>query len=1039
MNRIIIWFAHNPIAANLLMVAILLGGALTWPSIPRNIYPTTPSDMISISVPYPGASPYDVDSLVCRPIDSAISSIEGIAHRYSQATENLCGVTVQIKQGYSHQKLQQTIQDIVHSISILPDKAEPAIIEPSERHPFAIGLVVHGSNNQAELFSTADSIARGLRSVPDISRVQVGDGSDRTITISVPRLVLERYQLSLHEIANQLRSRSIDIPAGLLTSSRGDLSLRVNDKSNAISELRHITLVNTRDGGTVTLGQIANISAENGPQATRSWFDGELASHIYVYTSPGKDIVSVTETVRQYASSIDTNLPSGMKLTVWADQSDGFRSRMGLLVSDAISSLFLVFLVLLVFLGPRISFWILLTLPISYLGPILFMPLLSVSWNMISLFAMIVALGIVVDDSIIISENISSTATQGKHGRSYSVAGVHAVARPVVVGALITMLAFLPIAAIPGYYGHLTREIPIVIILVLSFSLLEALLILPGHLTSQNKHQSPQIVGRFEAITEYANSRLNLFIHSIYAPLLRFMLNWRYATLAVCTAVFMVSYGYYASGRIPTSFFPTVNMDMILANLEMPAGTSADDMTRILKEIESAAQHIAEELQHHSSVNQSPVQHIVTTSGAQTFSGTMAASHRGEVVMLLNPAAMHYTPINEVVKNWQNKIGEINDAATLSFDYRAGYKFPAISFALTAPDLDTLRSASLRLKEQLAQYPGTHNISDSFETGKPIIDIQLEPAGRTLGITPLMIANTAEAALSGELVQSYWDGHNDVKILISYPLSQRGNLADAKRVTIQTPEGNYVMLGDIASLQRKQGFGNISRTDGNPVLYVSSEVDSSIADAGGITHDLWANHIPRLQSEFPTLKFNPSLSDQLEYDTTSSLKRSVALVLLIIYSLLAILFRSYSQPLIIITAVPFGMLGAFAAHLLFNLEISIASGSGMIAVLGLVLNDSLLLVDRINTRLRDSRPLMDAIIEGAQLRFRSIFLLTSTTALAIAPLLLERSTQTEFLKPMVVTLLVGVIFSAAVTLLLVPVLYYISHETRQKISQPIQA
>lgn len=722
-----------------------------------------------------------------------------------------------------------------------------------------------------------------------------------------------------------------------------------------------------------------------------------------------------------------------MNITTWGDRSLSYKSRISILTNSAIIGLLLVFVLLLVFLGPWVSLWVLFGLPVAYMGTIWLMPLFSVSLTMISMFAMVLAIGIVVDDAIIISESIVAKFERDNHATiAGAVEGTKVVALPVLVAALTTMLAFIPITFIPGYYGHLAVSVPIIVILAIGFSLLEAMFVLPTHIVQGSSVTENQAHGRLTRLSNSANLFLQKATDSIYKPILIWVLRWRYLVIATFSALVIAAYGYYASGRIPISFFPTVNIDMIIAELIMPDGTPLDKTTKLTRKIETAALTAVNNTQQTTVERSTSTTHLLSTVGAQPFNTRNAGNepNRAEVVLLLKPNDVQDSSVEQIAARWEDKVGSLPESIDFHLDYRSGFTMPALSFPITAPDLETLRLASGKLKQQLSRYPGVYQLDDSYKTGKPVIEVSLTPMGQTLGLSSLYIANTIEQALNGEKAQSYWNATKEVKVFVRYPADQRQSIDDLKQVRIQTPSGNNVALGNIADFSRKQGFAVITRTNGRTQLYVSSEVDTSVANPDSIRSDVWTNFIPKLNAEYPTLSFDVSYKQHLQDETMSLMIRGGIIVLLSIYSLLAILFGSYTQPIIVLSAILFGWLGAFATHLLFGFEISISSISGMIAVSGIVLNDSLILVNQINRRISSGEDLVNAIVMGATSRVRAIFLMASTTFLAISPLLLEQSTQADFLKPMAACLAFGAVFSAGVSLLLIPSMYYVLQEIR---------
>ena len=1035
------WFATNHVAANLLMFLIIATGLLTIFSTKIEVFPEFSLDMITISVPYRGASPADVEEGVCLRVEEAIAAVDGIKRITSNAGEGGGLTFVEVDEYADVTEVLEDIKAEIGTIITFPKETEkPVISELKSRHK-VISVVVSGDVSEKTLKKLAEQIRDDLTAMDNISQVSISGVRAYEISIEVSEETLRRYNLSFEKITRAVRDSSLDIPAGSVKTTGGEILVRTKGQKYHGPEFEKIIVLTRNDGTKVRLGDIATVRDDFEDADLYAKFDGERAASVRVSRIGQEDALDVAGTVKKYISEKRGNLPEGVSIALWEDNTEFLKARMNLLKRNGYIGLILVFLCLTLFLNLRLAFWTTMGIPISFLGAFYLMPFFGVSINMISLFALIMSLGLVVDDAIVVGENIFAYRQQGMDRTAAAIKGVKEMAMPVVLAVLTTMFAFIPLAYTGGIMGKILRVLPIIVISVLAFSLIEALLILPAHLSSGRFSKKSRIVRFTDKINSWTGKGLSWFIKGPFAGLVARAVKWRYITLAVSIAIFLMTVSFIAGGYLKFVFFDTVEADNMVAMLTMPQGTPVEQTRDIIEGIEQAAFEVTAEFDSKHQGKPSLMKHIATTVGAhptlaqgggmvQVDIGAPAKSHLGEVNVELLGSEQRNVSSVELKNRWRERAGEIPGVSSLTFVAEFMSTGDAINVELSHENFDDLLEAVEELKDILRQYTGVEEIADNFEPGKSELKLKLKDTGRTLGLTLSDLARQVRQGFYGDEAQRIQRGRDDVRVMVRYPKEERKSLADVENMRIRLPGGAEIPFKTVADVEYGRGYSTIKRVDRKRVVSVSADVDEVVASAGKINRELNSKVLPELMRKYPGLQFRFAGEQRERNESLGSLKINFVIAMLAIYGLLAVQFRSYSQPAIVMSAIPFGLVGATIGHLLMGFNLSILSLFGVVALSGVVVNDSLIMIDLINRERRSGIGLAQILCDCATRRFRPIMLTTLTTFCGLLPMILEKSLQARFLVPMAISLAFGVLFATCITLLLVPSLYMILEDIK---------
>ncbi len=1038
MKSIVAWFTENHVAANLLMIFILAAGVITTVTIKLEVFPEFSMDRISITTEYIGASPAEVEEGIIKRIEENVAGLAGIKRIDSTAREGFGSVIIEVMKDWDLQTLLDEVKAEVDRITTFPQEAEKPLVQEITRRSQVIDLVVYGDASEVTLKELAENLKDEITNLPGITLAELSGVREAEIHIEISEKTLRSYNLTLGQVANIVRKASLDLPAGDVKTITGEILIRTKGRRYYAADYRDIAIITKPDGSKVTLGQISTLTDGFEDVDLSTLFQGKPAAIVQVYRVADQNALTVANTVKDYIENTRGSLPEGIEIDFYRDRSKILKSRISLLLKNMTLGLFLVSILLGLFLNLRLAFWVTLGIPISFAAGLLFLPYYDVSINMISLFAFIMVLGIVVDDAIIVGENIFRRQELGGNFSNGAVEGAVEVGKPVIFAVLTTVAAFWPLLLGGGALGKTIGVIPIVVILVLLGSLIEALMILPAHLAGSKhkpvRHMTP---GAEKPIARW----LKVFINGPYARLLNFCLKWRYATVAFGISLLLLTVGVWQGGWLKFTFFPEVESDVLICTLTMPAGTPVARTTDIVTHLERAGKEaLSDADEKRPKGAPSLFVHSVSLIGSQGRgsgphgSGPKFGGHLGQVFIQLLDSEELDVSAALLASSWRDKVGSIPDAEAITFQSELFSLGSPIEVHLSLDDNEQLIVAADELKEELAEYPGVFDINDSFLPGKKEMQLKLEPAARSLGLTLNDLAQQVRHAFYGAEALRLQRDQDEVKVLVRYPESERKSLSYVENMRIRTPDGSETPFRQVAQVKMEQGYSTIERAQRRRVIKVSADVDETISNANEVRKELETGFLQQLKSRYPGLRYEVEGEGKEQKESMQDVMQGFGIAILAIYALLAIPFRSFTQPFIVLAAVPFGILGALLGHMIMGLNLSILSMFGIVGSAGVVVNDSLVLIHAANRFRTQGLSALDAIRKAGPMRFRAIILTSLTTFAGLTPMLLERSVQAQFMIPMAVSLAFGVLFATWVTLLLIPSGYVIMEDIHGRIT-----
>jgi multidrug efflux pump subunit AcrB len=1026
-NGLIAWFARNGVAANLLMATILalgLHAALT--RIPLEVFPEFELDIINVSIPFRGATPTDVERSVVLRVEEAIHELDGIKELRATAYEGRASISIELAPGVDQRSLLDDIKARVDAISTFPaDVERPTYSIPTPRRE-VISVVVSGDLSERALRQFGERVRDDLSGTPGITQVVLESVRPYEISIEVSENTLHRYALTLDDIADAVRRGSLDLPAGSIKASGGEILLRTNAQAYDEADFQSLVVLTRPDGTRLTLGDITDVKDGFEENPIRTRFNGVPAVLVEVYRVGDQNAIAVADKVKAYIETARPQLPEGVKLEYWRDRSRIVKSRLSTLTRSAWQGGVLIFILLALFLRFSVALWVCVGIPVSFMGALALMPEIGVTINIISLFAFILVLGVVVDDAIVTGENIYTRMREqamrpGFDPAAAAIQGAQEIAMPVTFGILTTIAAFVPLLMIEGARGQIFAQIPLIVIPVLIFSWVESKLILPAHLRHLRVDRVDNVFVRAQ---QWIANGLEQLILRFYQPLLGAALRHRYLTLAVFVGGAIVLVGFVMGGRINFVFFPRVPSEVARASLTMPPGTPLEVTQRHVERMTAAAESLRK--RHIDPVtSQSIIKGVQSVIGSAGGSGS-GVSHVGRVLFEIVSPEVRSLEVSsaELVREWRRAIGVIPGAESLTFRAEIGRGGSPLSIRLRGNETKALGDLSRILKDHLRTYPDVFDVEDTFERGKQELRMTIKPDGQLLGVDVRDLARQVRQAFFGEEAQRIQRGRDDVRVMVRYPEAERRSLADLDAMRIRTAQGGEVPFAEVADAELGRGFSVIRRVGRERIIDVTADFNKERADPEAIKRGLQA-FLDDVASRYPSVSTSLEGEAREQRESFASLGIGLAFVLFIIYGLLAIPFKSYGQPLIVMSVIPFGVMGAILGHMLLGMNLSILSYMGMLALVGVVVNDSLVLVDFVNRRRREGRTTIESARIAGVARFRAVILTSLTTFAGLMPLIFERSTQAQFLIPMAVSLGFGILFATAITLLLVPVNYVI--------------
>ena len=1030
MNRMIAWFVRNSVAANLLAVCLVVGGIIAVANVNSEVFPEISLDRINIQVSYLGAAPDEVERAVCIRIEEAIQGLDGIKQLTSTAAEGMGSVMVELELGADIRRVLDDIKGRVDAIDTFPEETEKPIVQELLARRQVIDLALSGDADEFALKAAAERVRDELSAIPEISQVEVTSARPYEISIEVSEAVLRRHGLTFDDVASAIRRSSLDLPGGSIRTDSGEILLRTLGQAYRGEDYENVVLLTRADGTRLLVGDVATVIDGFAETDQVARFDAEPTVLLSVFRTGDQSALEIASKVYEYVDRTRPTLPAGLSLTIWQDQAKMLQARLTLMLRTGFAGFALVFLLLALFLDLRLAFWVSLGIPISFLGAIMLMPWLDVTVNIMSLFAFILVLGIVVDDAIIVGENIFTHQEAHGDGLRGSIEGAQDIATPVIFAVLTTVAAFMPLMFVPGMMGKIFRVIPLIVIPCLLFSLVESLVILPAHLAGMTKRRRHGPWARLQGL--FANG-LTQFIHRVYKPGLELALRWRYLTAAVGVSTLVLTVGMVAGGWTNFHFFPSIEADFMAGSITMPQGSPASATSDAVRKLEVGAERLRAALLEETEQNY--FRHIFASVGDQPMSSrgggpigpvqNLSASNVGEVTIELAPSEERAFTSEQIGNRWRELTGPIPEAVDVNFNVSVMTPGEDIDIMLVGPDIDQLRAAADEVKEQLGGYAGVYGITDSFRAGKQEMKLGITPAAETLGLTLQDLGNQVRQAFYGEEAQRIQRGRDDIRVMVRYPADERRSLGDLENMRIRTPDGAEVPFRQVAVVEPGRGFASIKRVDRNRAINVSAAVDEGQTSGGTVIADLEARILPSLLAKHPGVSYIFEGVQREQQDAIGGLQVGFAAALFAIFALLAIPLKSYVQPLIIMSAIPFGLVGAVWGHIVMGLDVTLMSMFGLVALSGVVVNDSLIMVAFINRKRERHADLATAVREAGVSRFRPILLTSLTTFFGLVPLMLERSFDAAFLVPMAVSLAFGVLFATGITLVLVPTAYLI--------------
>ena len=1031
----IAWFAKNGVAANLLLGIIVIAGIFSIKGMKMELFPDFDLDLVSITVPYPGAAPLEVEDGICKQIEEKIWDLSGIKKLVSYSREGEGVVGVQVERGNDPQELADKIKVRVDSILNFPEEAEKPIVEVATQRRRVLAVAIHGNCDEKSLRKIADKTLDDLTNLTGITQVEIAGIRKPEIGIEVSEASLRQYGLSFDQVAQALKRSSIDTPGGVARTSSGETLLRSMGKAQDGKQFEEIRLLSNANGSNVQAGDLANVKDGFEDKVLYTRFSNEPAVTLRVFRVGKQSPIDISERVTDYVDTIKPRLPEGISMTVWQDSSYYLQGRLEMMVRNAFQGLLLVFLVLSFFLRPSLAVWVALGLPISFMGAFATMGVLDASINLVSLFAFIVVLGILVDDAIVVGESVYTLGTKGEKPLQASINGTHLVAMPVTFAIITSMVAFVPMLFLPGWLGKLMKDIPLVVIPALFFSLVESKFILPYHLSLCRFDSLPK--NSLSKIQNRISVGLERFIEIRYQPFLKKCLEWRYLTLSCFLGLLMVTFGLIAGGHVPSiRGVPPVPSDYISVKILMHDGVPAETTQKALAEVERARLETIDYLIEQKEPN--PFRYVMKTMGAQPFSGgprenadIATGSNRGEISVELIKSEDRTRSAPQISALWRERIGPLPGLKQLFFgDVAAGGSKTAIDLEIAGQDLKAMGVAADLVKKKLASYEGIFDVTDTYSGGKREMKIEINANGLALGLTQADLGRQIRQAYYGEEIQRIQKERDEVKVMLRYPLKDRKTLTALHDLRVRTSSGVEAPLSEVATITMGQGYPTIKRSDRSRIINVQTSANKDTAKVPLIERDLELNFLPSLREKFPNSRFTFVGEKKEQEESDSGLAQAGGICLFVIYALLAIPFRSYLQPFLIMSVIPFGLIGAVLGHFLFGLPLSQLSHFGLVALTGVVINDSLVLVHYVNQRAKETT-LLEATRLAGMARFRAILLTSLTTFVGLLPILFERSLQAQFLKPMAIAIGFGVLFATFITLLMVPCLYLILEDLKK--------
>ena len=1036
-DGLINWFARNAVAANLIMIFVFLAGALSLSNVSKEMFPRSDTNMITVRASYPGAAPVEIEKGIILPIEAALEGLQGVKKIWSNAGRDFALITLETEPNQNVNEIMSLTEGRIDGIVNFPMDMEKPQIQRVLKNFWAVGLSVHGNMTQQEKKILGEEIYDELLQLPEIKEVQLWGAGKHEISIEVDEARLRAFNLTLQEVADAVRASSLDLPAGIIRTDNGNVQLRTEGKSYFGEDFEKIVIRGATDGSELTIADVADVKDGFMEENIDNRFDRASSFTLGIFSLEGQNLLKISEQVHLYAEEKRKTLPNGLKMSVHNDEAYHLNGRLQMMSENLFLGSILVAIVLALFLNLKIAMWVMVGIPLSFAGAFWLMPFGGVTVNVMSLFAFIMVLGIVVDDAIIIGESVYREITddykkkkaQGdRHLNQYTasvetvVNGTHRVAIPSTIGLLTTMAAFLPLMFLGGTFDGISRTISIVVLLCLTFSLIESKLILPSHLVGLRLNkESDSLLSPLYSCQRWVSDTLYRFIDGVYEPILRNALNHRYVTLASFLGTLILIVSVITSGIAKFEFFPNVPGDDVRAEITMHDGASRESISETINIVENAIYTVNESylLSNPSSVGL--IQHV-----------SFHVKDDSEIVFRLALTKSEFREItaNDIERLWRDEVGLLPDVRKQRYMASEGPAGPKISLSLSGPDPDELSLAGIELQEYLTQFQGVYDIYNSQGSGNKELLISLKPSASQVGVRLVDIARQVRQAFHGEEAQRIQRDSETINVMVRFPYADRRSIASLENMLIRTSSGESIAIGEVANIQMGLGVTEIRRLDRKRTITITAEVLENKIESGDVVRDVKASFVPMLLEKYPSVEFRLTGGTKEQNDYYSKMIISGLTSLILMYGLLAVPLKSYLQPVLIMSVIPFGFVGAALGHMLLGVTMNMLSIIGIMALAGVVVNDSLIMVDFANRQLADGLTPNNSIIAAGKKRFRAILLTTLTTFVGLLPLLFETSVQAQFVIPMALSLSFGILFASTITLILVPCLYVLAETNR---------
>jgi multidrug efflux pump subunit AcrB len=1007
------------------MVGLVVAGLLNFPTINRMLFPAIDSGRIIISVPYRGAGPEEVEEQILLRIEQAVAEIQGIDRIVSRGFDGRGQVQLDTAENTDTQKILNEVKTAVDAINTFPAEAEKPNVSEQIFRNSVMAVAIWGDVNQDALVQLGEQVRDEMAALPNSVTFFLEGFRQYEVAIEISEVNLRKYGLTFDDVAQAIRGTSINLPAGSIKTSGGDIEVKTRGQGYSARDFEEIVVLRRDDGTKLLVRDIATV--RDGFEETNfvTRFNGVPAVFINVMGDNKSDDIEVSKQIHDYIAQAENNMPEGVRISPWIDSSESFRARMDMLMSNSLMGLVLVFIVLFLFLRPVVAVWVTVGIFISFVAPFTFIAMTDVSINMISTFAFLLVLGIVVDDAIIVGESVHHAQENGKTGKEAAIFGSQRVAKPIIFAATTTIIAFSIMFFLPGNNAQTIGSIPVVVTLVLVFSLVECFLILPHHLSWMKAQQEPksrvmQSVMHFQK--RFADAMTN-FSANKYRPAVEKALAFRYTTIAAIFMLFALSLALLMGGWVKSQFQPSFTLDRVTTSIQMPSGTSFERLDDTMRQLEDATQRYQAQMQEaRPDLDGSFFKDYQGAVNGNRVDFWIEVGHADELDMSMEA----------LVAGWREEIGDVPDAEDFRINFTANNGGPEIQVMLVSENPEIMEIGVELLRQQMESYDGVYNVGDMRRGGRAEYRIKLKPEAENLSLTLADVARQVRQAYYGEQVQRFPRGRNDVRVMVRYPLEERQTTDSLLDMRIKTPDGRLVPFSAVAEMEIASGYTFIRREARNRVNYVWGFTSEDGATADEIMKDLRENYYPKWRQEYPELKFQLSGFQQEQQEFMLAFLRLALFALAAIYMPLAIAFRSYFKPIIVMSAIPFGVMGAIFGHLIMGLSFSIMSYFGIIAAAGVVVNDNLVLVDYVGRLQEEGSDVWESIKRGAQSRFRPIVLTSITTFVGLFPIMLERGVHAAFLAQMVVSLAFGVLFATVVTLFFVPCMLGVGEDVKAR-------